>query len=124
MDKMELVRRIYEEWLEGRSVSHLVARDLEYVNPDYAVEAGTRHDRKALRAVREIYPDYEIVPERYVDVGGDDVLVLGTATGTGKSGVEMNVKQGFIWTVANGQAVRPRWFNDWDEALAAAGVED
>lgn len=122
-DKMEVVRRIYEDWLEGNSTRDLIAKDLEYVNPDYAVESGTRRDRKALSAVREIYPDYEIRPERYVDAGGDDVLVLGTATGTGPGGMQMNVRQGFIWTVEDGLAVRLRWFNDWDEALEAAGVE-
>jgi ketosteroid isomerase-like protein len=124
MDKIELVRRIYEEWLEGNSVRDLIAEDLEYVNPDYAVESGTRRDRSALRAVRDVYPDYEIRPERYVDPGGDDVVVLGTATGTGPSGVQMRIKQGFIWTVEDGRAVRLRWFNDWGETLAAAGVED
>ena len=121
---MEVVRRIYEDWLEGNSVRHLIAEDLEYVNPDYAVESGTRRDRGALRAVRDIYPDYEIRPERYIDPGGDDVVVLGTAMGTGASGVQMRIKQGFIWTVEDGRAVRLRWFNDWDEALAAAGVAE
>jgi ketosteroid isomerase-like protein len=123
MDKMEVVRRIYEDWLEDRSTRDLIAEDLEYVNPDYAVESGTRRDRKALRAVRDIYPDYRIVPERYVDAGGDDVVVLGIARGTAQSGVEMTLRQGFIWTVQDGLAVRMRWFNDWDEALAAAGVD-
>jgi ketosteroid isomerase-like protein len=124
MDKMEVVRRIYEEWLEGNSVRDLVAQDLEYVNPDYAVESGTRRDRRALRAVRDVYPDYEIRPERYVDAGGDDVVVLGTATGTAASGAQMRIKQGFIWTVVDGRAVRLRWFNDWDETLEAAGVRE
>ncbi len=120
---MEVVRRIYEGWLEGESIRDLVAKDLEYVNPPYAVESGTRRDRKALGAVRDVYPDYKIVPERYIDSGGDEVVVLGTATGTGASGVEMQLKQGFIWTVQDGRAVRMRWFNDWDEALEAAGVD-
>jgi ketosteroid isomerase-like protein len=120
-ENVEVVRAIYDAWLTGASARHLIAEDLEYVNPDYAVESGTRRDRKALRAVRDIYPDYEIKPERYI-AAGDDVVVLGTATGTGASGVQMRIRQGFIWTVEDGRAIRMRWFNDWDEALEAAGV--
>lgn len=120
-ENVDVIRAIYDAWLAGTPARHLIAKDLEYVNPDYAVESGTRRDRKALGAVRDVYPDYRIVPDRYVDAG-DDVVVLGTAYGTGASGVEMTRRQGFIWTVENGRAIRMRWFNDWDEALEAAGV--
>ena len=123
-ENVAVVRAIYDAWLAGTSARHLIAEDLEYVNPDYAVESGIRRDRKALRAVRDIYPDYKITPERYIDPGGDDVVVLGTASGTAASGVAMRLRQGFIWTVRDGRAVRLRWFNDWDEALAAAGVPE
>jgi ketosteroid isomerase-like protein len=123
-ESVEVVRAIYDAWLAGTSARHLIAKDLEYVNPDYAVESGTRRDRKALGAVREVYPDYRIVPDRYIDAGGDDVVVLGIATGTGASGAEMRLKQGFIWTVRDGLAVRMRWFNGWDEALEAAGLSE
>jgi ketosteroid isomerase-like protein len=119
---VDLVRTIHERWLAGESARDLIAEDLEYVNPEYAVESGTRRDRRALAAVREIYPDYRIEPSRYLDAG-EDVVVLGTAYGTGPGGVTMERRQGFVWTVADGRAVRIRWFNDWDEALAAAGLE-
>jgi hypothetical protein len=29
-----------------------------------------------------------------------------------------------VWTIRDGTAVRFRWFNDPDEALAAAGITD
>jgi ketosteroid isomerase-like protein len=122
-ENVDLVRRIYDAWLAGESARDFIAKDLEYVNPSYAVESGTRRDRKALGAVREVYPDYRIVPDRYVDAG-DDVVVLGTAYGTGASGVEMTRRQGFIWTVADGRAIRMQWFNHWDEALEAAGLSE
>jgi ketosteroid isomerase-like protein len=120
-ESVDVVRAIYDAWLAGESARHLIAEDLEYVNPDYAVESGTRRDRKALRAVRDVYPDYRIEPERIVDAN-DDVVVLGTARGTGPGGVPLERRQGFIWTVEDGRAIRMRWFNDWDETLAAAGL--
>jgi ketosteroid isomerase-like protein len=118
---IEVVRAIYERWDAGEPARDLIAEDLEYVNPDYAVESGTRRDRKALSAVRDIYPDYRFETARFVEAG-HDVVVLGTAYGTAASGFQMERRQGFIWTVADGRAVRMRWFNDWDEALEAAGV--
>jgi hypothetical protein len=38
------------------------------------------------------------------------------------SGVLVEWRQGYIWNVRDGRAVSFRWFNDPDEALAAAGV--
>ena len=44
---VELVRRIYEAWDEGISPKDFIAADVEYVNPSYAVEPGTRFGRKS-----------------------------------------------------------------------------
>lgn len=120
-ESLQVVRAIHAAWAEGASPRELIAEDLEYVNPDYAVESGTRRDRKALTGVLDVYPDFHFEPERYIEAG-DDVVVLGKARGTGASGVEVNWKQGWIWTVEGGKAIRLRWFNDPDEALAAAGL--
>ena len=118
---VDLVKAIYAAWDAGESARDFVAEDLEYVNPDYAVESGTRRGRKYLASVRDVYPDFRIEPDRFVEAG-DDVVVIGTARGTGASGVEVQWKQGYIWTIEDGKAVRLRWFNDPDEALAAAGL--
>lgn len=121
-ENVELVRRIYERWDRNESVRDLVAADLEYVNPDYAVEPGTRIGRRALGSVRETYPDFTIHVDRYVDAG-DRVVVLAryTASGGG-SGVELEGNQGYVWTIENGLAVRFEWFLSHDEALEAAGI--
>ena len=119
---VELVRAIYDRWAAGASNADLIAPDLEYVNPPYAVESGTVRDRSALGRVREVYPDFRMEPERFIDVG-DDVVVIGVARGTGASGVEIQWRQGYVWTVEDGRAVRFRWFNDPAEALAAVGLD-
>ena len=74
-----------------------------------------RADRRGL-GVRES-------PERYVDAG-DDVVVIGIARGTTASGVEAQWRQGYIWTIQAGTAIRFRWFNDPAEALEAVGLTD
>jgi ketosteroid isomerase-like protein len=122
-ENIDLVKRIYALWAAGEPAGELVDDNLEYVNPSYAVESGTRHDRGALAAIREIYPDFRMEPERYVDVG-DEVVVLGVARGTSVSGLEAQWRQGYVWTIRDGRAVRFRWFNDPAEALAAVGLEE
>ena len=119
---LEVVRAIYAAWAERRSAGEFISDDFEYVNPDYAVETGTRTDKRALRGVLDVFPDFHVEPERFLEAGDDQVVVLGTATGTGASGVPMEWKQGFVWTVKDGLATRMRWFNDHGEALRAAGL--
>lgn len=121
-ENVDLVRAIHDAWADGTSNTHLIAPDLEYVNPPYAVEAGTLHERAALDRVRDVYPNFRIEAERFIDAG-DDVVVVGVARGTGASGVEIQWRQGYVWTVTDGLAVRFQWFNDPAEALAAAGLE-
>jgi hypothetical protein len=120
---VEVVRTIYRLWSEHRSARHLIDPDLEYVNPPYAIESGTRRDRRALTSIREVYPDFRVEPERFVDAG-EDVVVIGTARGTSASGLEAQWRQGYIWTVRDGLAVRFRWFNQPSEALDAVGLTE
>lgn len=122
-ENVELIRAMYEAMAAGESLRPFVAEDLEYVNPPDAVEPGTRHGYRTLTSVLDVYPDFHVELERVVDLG-DEVLVLGTAHGTGASGVEIHMRQGYIWAIRDGKAVRLRWFTDPDDALAAAGIAD
>jgi hypothetical protein len=118
---VELVRTIHELWGRGERAGHLIDPELEYVNPEYAVEAGTRRGRRTLGKIREVYPDFRLEPERFIDAG-DEVVVIGTARGTAASGVEAQWRQGYVWTVRDGKAVRFRWFSRPEEALEAVGL--
>ncbi len=122
-ENVELVRRIYELWSRDESARHLIDPELEYVNPPYAVESGTRHSRSTLSRIRDVYPDFHVEPERFADAG-EDVVVIGIARGTSASGVEAQWRQGYVWTVRDGKAIRCRWFNDPGEALDAVGLEE
>jgi ketosteroid isomerase-like protein len=121
-DNVELIRSIYRLWDQDESARHLIDADLEYVNPSYAVESGTRRSRGTLGKVRDVYPDFRVEPERFVDAG-EEVVVIGIARGTSASGLKAQWRQGYVWTVRDGKAVRFRWFNDPKEALKAVGLE-
>jgi ketosteroid isomerase-like protein len=121
---VDVVREIYSAWLEGRSARDLIAEDVEYVNPPDAVEGGTRRGRAAFRGIRDAYDDVRIEPLEYIETPGDDVLVIARVTGRGQgSGVEIDWRQGYIWTVSDGRAVRFRWFSDPEHARSAAGLQ-
>jgi ketosteroid isomerase-like protein len=120
---VQLVRTIYERWSRGERTRDLIDQELEYVNPPYAVESGTRRGRRTLAMIKDVYPDFRVEPERFVDAG-EEVVVLGTARGTAASGVEAQWRQGYVWTVRDGKAVRFRWFNQPQEALEAVGLHE
>jgi ketosteroid isomerase-like protein len=122
-ENVELVQAIYDAWARNASARDLIDPDIEYVNPPYAVESGTRKGRGALAKVREVYPDFRVEPERFIDAG-DNVVVIGTARGTSASGVKAEWRQGYVWTVRDGKATRLRWFNDPDEALEYMGLRE
>jgi ketosteroid isomerase-like protein len=122
-ENVELIRRIYDAWDEKESAREFIHEDVEYVNPSYAVESGTRYGRKSLGLVRDTYGDFQVRVERFIDAGADEVVVLAhfKASGSG-SGVPVEGEHGYVWTVQGGQAVRFRWFQSHQEALEAAGL--
>ncbi len=120
---VDLVQAIYAAWANDASAREFIAEDVEYVNPPDAVEPGTLRGRASFARVRDVFPDFRAEPERYIDAG-DDVVVIAVARGRGASGVETTWRQGYVWTVKGGQAVRFRWFNDPRDALGAVGLTE
>jgi ketosteroid isomerase-like protein len=97
---------------------------MEYVNPPDAVESGTRVGREHIASVRDVYPDFHAEPERFIDAGDEVVVIASVRARTARSDVELRWRQGFVWTIRDGKAVRFQWFNDPKEALAAAGMPE
>jgi ketosteroid isomerase-like protein len=120
-ENVEVVRAIYDSWLNGESARELIDSEVEYVNPPDAVERGVRRGREAFRGIGDAYDEVRIEPIRYIDAG-EDVVVIARVTGRGHgSGMDIDWRHGYIWTIRNGKGVRFRWFNKPDEALEAAG---
>ena len=128
-ENVEVVRRIHQAWNTGESPQALglLADDIEWVNPPEAVETGTRQGADAFdaatRRVGESFTDVNLVIEELIDAG-DRVVALGAMHARGRtSGIDSVRPQGYVWTLRDGQAVRFQWFNDQDEARAAAGLD-
>jgi hypothetical protein len=124
------VRRIYANWGRGSSPaeSNLLHPDIEWVNPSYALEPGTRAGIEAFTTITEGLDDtitaLRMDVERLLDAG-DRVVVIATMRGQGSaSGVEVENRHGSVWTIRDGKAVRFQWFNEPDEALEAVGLQE
>jgi ketosteroid isomerase-like protein len=103
----------------------LLADDAEWVNPDDAVEPGSRRGADSfLRAIASVFEGWEesvFEIDRVIE-RGDDVIALGELRTRGRTGLEANGPHGEIWTFKDGKVTRMRWFQSYAETLAAAGV--
>ena len=120
----ELRRRLSEQRELSRD---LLTEDAEWVNPDDAVEPGTRRGADSfLDAVASVFEGWEesvFDIERVIELG-HDVVALGRIRTRGRStGIESNVAHGEIWTFEDGKVARMRWFNTYAETLAAVGLD-
>jgi ketosteroid isomerase-like protein len=100
--------------------------DIEYVNPPYAVEPGTRRGYRgfatAAEAIHTVYPTRRFEPLAFYDAGDRvAVRVRVIARGVGSS-VEVDAERGYVFDVRDGKIVRFAWFNEPLEALEAAGL--
>jgi ketosteroid isomerase-like protein len=116
-----LSRSIYEE---HRIAPEHLTEDVEWVNPDDAVEPGSRHGPDGFNdAIRSIFEGWDVSrfePDK-VFGKGDDLIALGRLRTQGRSGVELSRPHAQIWTFRDGRLSRMRWFQTHEEALAAAG---
>lgn len=127
-ENVDAVRRIYAVWeKEGSPVSSgLLDPNIEWVNPPDAIERGTRRGLEefttAVGAVGETFDGVRVDIDEMLDAG-DQVVVLATLHGRGRgSGADVERRQGYVWTLRDGKVIRFEWFNNFDDALIAAGI--
>ena len=128
--KLEVVRLIHEAWGRGGSPSASGRLDpaIEWVNPPGAVEPGVRQGLEefdaAAERVAEGFEDVRLEIDDYLDADGERVVAIGTWRGRGRgSGISVERRMGFVWTVRGGRAVCFEWFPEASEALEAAGLK-
>jgi ketosteroid isomerase-like protein len=71
----------------------------------------------------EAWESVALEPEEYVDAGDGRVVLLARVSARGQgSGVEVERREGIVWTVRDGKTVRIDYYSSPDEALEAAGL--
>ena len=125
---LKLLRAAYEalERADIDALLDLLHPDVEFRNPDYAMEPGIRHGhdgfRKAMEAGYEVFDDVRYEIEQIAD-GGDVVVVTGRFTGKGRAaGVPFEAPFAHLFEIHDDKASSVSWFQDPDEALRAAGL--
>jgi ketosteroid isomerase-like protein len=125
-ENIEIVRLIYAAWAAGGVPGpvELLDRDIEYVNPGGAIEAGTRHGlaafTEATQKVFEAWESWQAEPQSLTAVGGQVVAVVRYTARGRSSGLEVKGRESALWTLRDGKVIRYQWFHDADDASEAA----
>jgi ketosteroid isomerase-like protein len=92
--------------------------------PDGTVARG--HEAIVEHAMRwaEMWDDWRMEPERFIDTGGDQVVLVFRETGRSETGLQMNERHAELYTLRDGKVVYRKGFSDPDEALEAAGLSE
>jgi ketosteroid isomerase-like protein len=124
-DDRALVQRCYDALAQCDldAVRGLVTDDVEFRNPQYAIEGGVRKGVDAfLEVVVRLHDSFEYVDIKpgMVERHGDQLLVEFRARVRGReSGATVDDTQGHLWEVRDGRVLRLSWFRTVEEARAA-----
>ncbi len=103
-----------------------MAPEFEWHQHAEAVEPGSHRGAAiggAIGKIFEVYENFRVEPEEYVDAG-DKVVVIARIQATGKgSGVELDQRYSFVWTVRGGKLAEVAVFLN-RKALEAAGLSE
>jgi hypothetical protein len=127
-ENVEILRRLYAEWARGDFGGNrdVLDPDIEWQQHSDAVEPGTRRGPddvgRMTRNIFAVLDQFRAEAEEFLDAG-DQVVVVARIRGAGRaSGVELDQRFAFLWTMREGKAVRVAVFHTRPEALEAAGL--
>ena len=130
-ENVETVRRLYEAVnVSGIGVvPDFVHPDVEVVPPPNWPEASIFRGREQVqefaRQWMETFERFEVEPERFVDPGGERVLVYVSDKGRIRgSDTEITTHLMHVWTLTAGKIIRWEVFGDETQALEAAGLRE
>jgi ketosteroid isomerase-like protein len=129
-ENVELVREVYEGWARGDfgAGAALFAPEFEWHQPANAAELAARRGTtigRSLSEIFEMYRDFRIEAEEYIDAADEGVVVVARSRGTPRrGGVEVDQRFAYVWTVRNGGLIRSQVYGERAEALQAAGLSE
>jgi ketosteroid isomerase-like protein len=125
---LETVRRLYEAWMRDGfgPVPDLMDPEIEWVNPPYAVEPGTRRGYAGFAAASDafgaVYRDSRISDPKIYEAG-ERIAVTARMSTRSVGDVPLEAERGYVFDLRDGKVVRFSWFVDPAEALAAVGIK-
>jgi ketosteroid isomerase-like protein len=130
-ENMDVIRSFYDAWncgdLEG--LFRLFDPDIEWCLPEGGINTGVYRGHDAVRELMESYLEafdyFRMEPERFFEAQDGRIVVFIRSPGRGKgSGVEVEVRTAYTWTIRDGKAVRCEIATDRAEALEAVGLSE
>jgi ketosteroid isomerase-like protein len=128
-ENVEIVRDMWDAFLGNDPMSGLsfCDPDIEWDGtnlPDGKVTRG--HEAIVEHATRwgEMWDDWKMEPERFIDAGEDQVILVFREMGRSDSGLQMNERHAELYTLRDGKVVYRKGFSHPDEAFEAAGLSE
>jgi ketosteroid isomerase-like protein len=128
-ENVDVARAFYETWARDAfpGPPELLDSEIEYVNPNGAIEPGVRKGLPAFTAAVEKlfegWATWEMEPEQFTAVGNQVAVVIRYTARARQSGIEVEGRESALLTVRGGKIVRYAWFHEPEEALKAVGRE-
>jgi ketosteroid isomerase-like protein len=122
------LRGLYAQFARGDldAVVEYLDPDVEWHNPEYAVEPGIRRGADQFRAAMALLHDsfeYEEFDVEEITQINDSLFAAIRVRVSGKgSGAPIDERFFHVWRLRAGKAISMKWFADRDEALAAAAL--
>jgi ketosteroid isomerase-like protein len=130
VSNVEVVERLYEIWSreEFPSGIELLDPDIEYVNPEGAIEPGVRKGiaefNGAVERLLEGWASWRMHPERFVPVADKVAVVYRYEARARSSDMALNGRESALLTIRSGKIMRYEWFHGPGDALKAVGLEE
>ncbi len=129
-ENVDVVRAIYDAWGRGDypGPADLLDPEVEYVNPEGAIEPGTRVGiqafQRAVERTLEAWEFWQIEPEEFRAVGSRVVAIVRYAARGRGSGVDVQGRESALWTLRDKRIVRYQWFHEPGDALEAVRLSE
>ena len=127
---VELLRAAYAAFGQGDSDT-ITALAKDYLHPDFELETTfVGHTVRGYDGLQGFISDvrenlgYLPMPEEFIDLGRQVVVVLRTSGRGAQSEVPITAQIATVWTIEDGRAVRARAFTSREAALEAAGLRE
>jgi ketosteroid isomerase-like protein len=128
-ENVEIVRSMWKAFLGSDPTDGLSFCDPEIewdgTNlPDGKVAKGRRAIVDHIVGWAEMWEDWSMEPQRFIDAGDDRVVLIFRETGRSASGIRMDERHAELYRVRNGKVIFRKGFTDPAEALEAVGLSE
>jgi ketosteroid isomerase-like protein len=126
-ENVELVRRMWEAFLENDLQAALAAYDpdVEWDGtnlPDGQVGRGVDAIMDHITRWSAMWESWNVEVEQVIDAGNEQVVVLIRETGRSTNGLDMDERHAELYRMRGGRIVRREGFSDPNAALKAVGL--